>query len=325
MPTRGLTQWQAATETTWGTPVTATVKLMGMQDKAYLQSDNKADVYPDIRNSLQPGYLDGMEEIGGKGEYDTLMTFEDAPYYFDNACGQATPTGTGPYTRNWAAPVGTAPTPRILTMFHGNTQTGGGVYRLRGGLVNSIKIKGATGKPTMLSGDLIGQQVDTGSFAALSDRVVQVVMGQPWLCYIDAAGGTIGTTQVLASQVAFELKLSMNRVLTRSQDSLVPDGYEEGVWDGELTLTLRMNSTIKTEVDAMVGATTAQHRQIRVKQTSGTNVAQLDFAGTVKELPKTYDDEDGVLTVEVTYSGRYNTSLGNFFKAQIVNGVAVLA
>ena len=325
MPTRGLTQWQVGTESTWGTPVTATAKLMGMQDSAYLQSDNRSEIYPDIRNSLQPGYLDGLEQIAGKGEFESLLTFEDAPYWFDNACGQATPSGTGPYTRDYGAPVATAPTPRILTCFHGNTQTGGGVYRLEGGLVNSINIEGATGKPTMISGDLIGQKVSVGTFAALSDRTVEVVMGQPWLLYIDAAAGTIGSTQVATTGVAFELKVNMNRVLTWSMDSLEPDGYEEGVWDGELTLTLRMNATAKTEVDALVGQSAAVHKQIRLKQTSGTKVCQLDFAGTVKELPKTYDDEDGILTVEVTYAGRYNAALANFFKAQVVNGVQTLA
>ena len=63
MPTRGLTQWQVAKETTWGTSVTATAKLMGVQEKSYLQAANRSDLYPDVRNSLAPAYLAGLEHL----------------------------------------------------------------------------------------------------------------------------------------------------------------------------------------------------------------------------------------------------------------------
>ena len=325
MPTRGLTQWQVGTEVTWGTAVTATAKLMGMQDGSYLQADNRSNIYPDIRNSLQPGYLDGLEQIAGKGSFESLLTYEDLPYFFDNIAGQASPTGTGPYVRAYTAPTTAAPTPRILTCIYGNTQTGGGIYKLAGGLLTSLNIKGATGKPTMISGDIIGKNVLTGSFAALSDRTVEVVMGQPWLLYIDAVGGTIGTTQVPTTAVAFDLALKVPRTLVWSLDSLTPDTYEEQPWEGELKLTLRMNATTKTEVDNLVGQTATIHKQIRLKATSGTKIVQLDFAGTVKAPPKTYDDADGVLTVEIAYSGRYNAALANFFAASVTNSVSVLA
>lgn len=325
MPTRGLTQWQVGTEVTWGTAVTATAKLMGVQDGSYLQADNRSNIYPDIRNSLQPGYLDGLEQIAGKGGIESLLTYEDAPYFLDNIAGQASPTGTGPYVRAYTAPTTAAPTPRILTCIYGNTQTGGGIYKLAGGLLTSLNIKGATGKPTMISGDLIGKNVSTGSFAALSDRTVEVVMGQPWLLYIDAAGGTIGSTAVATTAVAFDLALKVPRTLVWSLDALTPDTYEEQPWEGDLKLTLRMNATTKTEVDNLVGQTATIHKQIRLKATSGTKVCQLDFAGTVKAPPKTYDDADGVLTVEIGYSGRYNAALANFFAASITNSVEVLA
>jgi hypothetical protein len=82
-----------AKETTWGTSVTATAKLMGVQEKSYLQAANRSDLYPDVRNSLAPAYLAGLEQTAGAGELEMIVTYEDAPYIFDNAFGEATPTG----------------------------------------------------------------------------------------------------------------------------------------------------------------------------------------------------------------------------------------
>ena len=324
MPTRGLTKWQVGTESQWGTSVTATAKLMGMQDGAAIQADNRSNIYPDVRDSLAPAYLAGIEQRAGKGTYDMLATFEDVLYIFDNAFGQASPTGTGPYVRAYAAPLGTAPSPRILTFIHGNSQTGGGIYKLEGGLVNSIKLSGATGKPTMLSGDLIGKDVATGAFAALSDRTVEVIMGQPWVVYYDAWAGTIGTTQLTTTAVAFDLTVNLNRKLVWSLDSLTPDTYEHNPWDGKLSLTLRFNATAKTEVDTIVAQTTVYQRQIRLKQTSGTKIFQVDFAGTLLAPPQTYDDQDGVLTVKLEFDGTYNSALANWLAASVTNSVTTV-
>lgn len=325
MPTRGLAQWQVGTETTWGTAVTMTAKLMGVQEKSYLQAANKSDIYPDIRNSLAPSYLAGLEQTAGGGKLEMIATFEDVAYVFDNVFGQAAPSGAGPYVRAYTAPLSTAVTPRILTCTHGNTQTGGGIYKLAGGLLNTMNIKGATGKPTTIEAELIGKSVASGAFAALSDRTVEVIMGMPWLIYMDAVGGTIGTTQLATTAVAFELETKLNRVLAWSMDALPPDSWEQNPWEGTLKLTLRMNTTTETEIDAIVAQTAVYQKQVRLKTTSGTKILQLDFAGTMKEPPKTYDDKDGILTIGMELAGTYNTAMGNWLAASVTNSVATLA
>jgi len=325
MPTTGLLQWQLGKETVWGTSVAGTAKLMGVQS-GHLKSDTRSAIYPDMRASLQPGHLAGVEQIAGLGQLEVLATFEDLPYIFESAFTEATPTGTGPYVYAYTAPTTAAPAaPRKLTVIHGTAQTGGGIYKLEGGLVNSFTIKGSTGKPTTVSVDLIGKNVATGTLASLSDRTVEVIMGQPWLLYMDVAGGTIGSTQVTTTMVAFELKVNCNRTLEWSMDSLTPDAFNEGVRDGSLKLTLRYNATVKTLVDALVAATTVTERQIRLKQTSGTKIAQLDFAGIVATAPQTFEDSDKVITTSLELTAKNNTALANFFAASITNSVATLA
>lgn len=324
MATSGLLQWQFGKETVWGTSVAATAKIMGVQS-GKLQADNRSALYRDMRASLQPGHLAGLEQKGGSGSMEMLATFEDLPYILDSACTEATPTGTGPYVYAYTLPTTAVPAaPRKLTVIHGSSQTGAGIYKLEGGIVNSFTIKGATGKPTTVSVELIGKDVVSGALAAVSDRVVEVIMGQPWAIYYDAVGGTIGSTALATTAVAFELKVNMNRVLTWSMDALTPDGYEEGPRDASLSLTLRYNATVKTEVDALAAQTAVVEKQIRLKQTSGTKIAQFDFAGFVAKPPATFDDQDGVITSKIDFTSKYNTALANCFAASITNSVSTL-
>lgn len=325
MATSGLLQWQIGKETTWGTSVAATAKLMGVQS-GNIQADNRSAIYRDMRGSLQPGHLAGLEQKGGVGSLEILATFEDLPYILDSANTEATPTGTGPYVYTYSAPTTAVPTnPRKLTVIHGSSQTGAGVYKLEGGLVNSFTIKGATGKPTTVSVELIGKDVVSGTLAAVSDRTVEVIMGQPWAIYYDVVGETIGTTALATTAVAFELKVNCNRVLVWSMDSLLPDSFEEGPRDASLSLTLRYNATVKTEVDALAAQTAVIEKQVRLKQTSGTKIAQFDFAGFVAKPPTTFEDQDGVLTSKLDFTSKYNTTLANCFAASITNSVASLA
>ncbi len=323
MPVKALSQIQLATESPWGTAVTPTVVLMGVEKDFAVLSDNKSEVFDDVRNSLAGSPLAGLEQIAGKGKYNLLCTYEDAPYVFDNAFGQASPSGTGPYTRAYTGATSAQPTIRPWTLIDGNSQTGGPVRTATGVLVNTVKMSGATGKATMVSGDLLSKVVDTSkSLQALSARTVQVVMGL-WSLYIDNWGGTIGTTAVAASMVAWDLNINLNRMLTYSQDSLTPDGWEQKETTATLALTLRYNATVKTLVDALVTQTDVLQKQIRLKNTSGTKSFQIDFAGTITNNPETKED-NGLLATTIELTKTYNTGLANWFAASIVNGVAVL-
>lgn len=326
MPTTGLLQWQIGKETTWGTPVAATARLMGVTG-GNIKSDNRSAIYPDVRGSLQPAHLAGLEQIAGMGNLEMLATFEDLPYIFDSAFTEATPTGTGPYVYAYSAPTTAVPTaPRKLTVIHGSSQSPTGIYTLEGGLANGFTIKAEVGKPTTVSVPLIGQAVTTaGSLAALSDRTVEVIMGQPWLLYFDAAGGTIGSTALTLTSVAFELTVNCNRTLEWSLDSLTPDQFNEGVRSGSLKLTMRYNSSMKTIVDALVAQTAVYERQIRLSNTSGTKICQLNFAGIVESPPQTFEDKDGVITTTLDFVAKNNAALTNFFTASVTNSVSTLA
>lgn len=327
MPVRALTQWQLATEVSWGTPVSPmTVKLMGIDPKSSISPDNKTAIYQDVRNGFQGTGLAGLEQIGAKGDITAIATFEDLPYFLDNALGQATPTGTGPYVRAYALNTSAIVAPRIWTIVYGNSQTGGGVYTVPGALLTNLKFTGKTGGPLMLSAGIVGKNIVTsGSLAALSDRAVTPIMGQPWVVKIDTFGGTMGSTSVAATAVAFEIDINLAREMVRSVDALAPDTWEQTASSAKLNLTLRFNATTKAMIDAIVAQTAPYQAQVQLTQTNLTQICQFQFAGTMTGTPKIYDDQGSVLTTQLAYDGTYNTgAFANSFKANITNSVAAL-
>ena len=324
-----LLQVQIGKETTWGTSVTPTAKLMNVTDIS-LEPVVETIVHKTIRGTLAPGYLANVRRIAGQGSIQALVDYEDLPYYLEGLFGVATPSGAGPYTRDYVAPVvtGTKPTPRIFTVVYGDSS---GTYKLEGGLITKLTIKGDALSPLTLQADLIGKDVVTGSLASLSDRTVNVVMGADTTLYIDTWSGTMGSTQVNATFFAFELTIDSKMTLRHYMGALTPGAYTQPAYEGTLKLTLEFNTTSKAYLDALLTSTVGSpfQRQVRIKATrdsgSSEKLAQFDFAGTATTAPKVFTNQDGVATIELELHGTYNSgTFANWFKASSKNSVSTL-
>lgn len=325
MPLLDLLSVQAGSQSVWATGVTPTVKLMGVE-KLTIDPGVAAEVYHDIRGSLAPGYLAALTGVMPTAKMDTLVTYEDIGYYLDNLAGEAAPSGSDPYTRVYAAPLGAVPTPRILGLSYGDATD---YRRLIGALISKATFKGENGAPLRASYELIGNSLSTTALASLSDRTVNLAMGDHAAVFMDAWGGTIGSGALTTAAFAFELNIDAKRKGDQFFGALTAGSYHEDDgaegWDGELKLSLELNNTTRAELTAATSQTTLYQRQTRIKYTSGTKVIQLDFAGTQTGAPEFFTDRDGVVMFELTFKGTYNPTLGNWFKASNVNGVATLA
>lgn len=316
-------QVQIAKETTWGTAVSPmTAKLMDVTDFT-LKPIVESTRHKTRRGSFAPAYKSNITKIAAEGSFESLASFEDLPYWIESVFGIATPSGSGTYTRDYAAPLTSAPTsPRIFSVVYG---TGSDIYRGIGIQVAKLTISGERNAPLMVKGDLIGKEVDSsGALAALSDRTTEAILFPSTALYIDASGGTIGTTAIADLWSSFELSIDTGRAV-RHYNSLKPSRIKEAVFDIELKLTLEFDSTSKAFVDAIVAGSTVFEKQVRIKATSGTKVAQFDFAGIAEAAPEIWTDDDGAGSVELTLKAQYNAALANYFKAQCVNAVATLA
>lgn len=325
MGVQDLMSIQVGKETTWGTGVTDTAKLMGFKSFK-LSPVLDALVLPEIRASLAPGFVGAIKGIGGAGEGEFHAFYEDLNYWLEACFGEVTPSGAGPYTRAGTAPLATSPTLRKHTVYHGDAT---GTYKLLGGLVSQLVLRGDSAGPLMGKVKLIGKSVTTGTLAALSDRTVNPIMGDhAGTIAIDAWGGTIGTTTLTLTAWAWELTINPVIALLRYFGSLSAGAHAVRAFKPEantLKLSLEFNATSKAYVDELIAGTLHQ-RQIRIKHDNGSSLQfQLDFAGTATKPPSAlYDYREGVASVDLEYQGTYNTALANWLKYQTKNSVSAL-
>lgn len=314
-------QYQVATETVRGTPVTPTVKLMGIKELT-ITPIVTSEGHQDQRGSFAPAHEADLVKQEVEVDIEGALLFEDLPYWLDSLLGQATPSGAGPYVRAYTAPLETPPTPRILTAAKGN---GSNVYGANGVVLDELTLTFEKNAEATFSAHGIGTAAATDTLAALSDRTVNHIMGHHLALYIDAFGGTIGTTAFADIYNSLELNIKTNRANAFSLGSLGPKKYREAKYEGTLKASLEFDTASKAYLDAILGASSVLSKLIRVKATKSAAIVQLDFAGFTPESPELFSDDDGVVTLETEFSGLYEAGLANWFAASITNGVAVLA
>lgn len=318
-----LLEFQLGTQSSFATAVTPTVKVMGVEDvsiKPIVESTRIAE----MRGTLAPAYQVVTTKIAAEGTINGTCLYEDMPYFMDGIFGQAVAvSGAGMYTRSYAAPLGTEPSPRIFTAGYGD---GSNDYLVNSCVLTTLNIKGESNSPLTYSTDFIGHSVIASGIATLNDRSTNVVMGVDTVCYMDAAGGTIGTTELEDIAFSFDLKVDTKRALKFHMGSKNPSNYREAKWDAELKLRLEFTAATKALLDAILANASVFQKLVRIKATSDTKVYQLDFSGMAESSPEIFQDEDGVITLEVTLKGVMDSgAFANWLKASVTNSVSALA
>ena len=324
-----LLQWQLGTESTaaWGASVAATAKLMAVLS-GKIKPMTPVRRVVDMRASLGPGYIDVLDSISGGATLGCVATYEDLPYWLDGLFAKATPGGTGPYVRTYTAPLTAVQVAQNYSLYHGD---GTNIYKLLGALVTKAKFSGKAGETdtdVKLDLEFVGKEATIGALASLSDRTVYPLLMSEAAIYIDALGGTIGSTVIASYLRAFELSLDLSENRNRwYEGSLKPGTHVEGAWKAEsntLKLTLDMGATSKAYVDAALAASTA--KLVRLKFTCDVNhIVQLDFAGTIINSAELLNEDGGVESMDLTLMGTVDAgTFANWFKVSSTNQVATL-
>jgi hypothetical protein len=312
---------QAGTQSVYATGVTPTVGLRGITSLK-VRSANKVDVLEDLVQGLAGGDLAILQGISAAGSFESWGSYEHICYWLDNLFGQATPSGAGPYTRDYAAPTTVAPTPRILSLVYGDTPVG--AYQMVGALSAGLTFKFEPSKEMMVNGDLIGRSLATDALEALATPTVQAITSEHLNAIaIDAWAGTMGTTAIGNCVVrSLELSVKPDRAARACFGSLYGSSYVEKPWDGELKMGLEFNATSKAIIDAAIAA--LAQRQVQWTASSGTKSLRFQFAGTIQDDIELFDDDDGVVTVNFSMKRTYHAAFGNWLKIRSVNALATL-
>jgi hypothetical protein len=265
----------------------------------------------------------------GNASIESLLLYEDVAYWLDALFAVATPSGAGPYVRDYALPEASAPTIRTQTLIYGETGT---LQRMTGATLQKVTFKFPRTGELTLALDLIGKQVDDGgALAALSDRTTNVAMAADASLYIDTWGGTIGSTAITSTAWSADVEVNTNRELKHAPGALTPYGYRHRRFDASLKLRMEVNATTLAFQSAVQAATAGApvQKQIRLSATRDSSTSlklfQLDFAGTFVNASEAFADDDGLAMVEFEIGATYNATLGNSVKVQSKNSVSALA
>lgn len=320
MPTTKLRALQSGKETTWGTAVVASVKRAGITDISF--KPNTEVELPEELGSLAPSGQSLLLYVDAEGNVKGWCSYEDLPYYLEELFGEVAPSGGGPYVRAYAAPLGTAPVPRLTTFEYNQT---GYVYDVAGALISTFQIDIESKKYWTFDANYLAKSIATGTLAALSNRQVEPIRAADTVIYMDAFGATVGTTALPTGQIKATISVDTHRHLKDFIGSISPTSWGIDQFDGELTIQFELDATSKALLDALI-APGLVTRLFRIKATSGTKVAQIDFAGVLMNPDNLFEDRNGNQTVTFHFAGQTDLgAFGNWYKASVTNSVAVLA
>lgn len=322
---------QIGKETTAGTAVAADIVWRG--GKGTIE-----DMTEPVLVDEQIGYLSGTDNqyipfVEGKLTMEANpATFEQLPHIFEAGIRTDTPAkdgvGSG-YIYEYIFPTTSKNTIATYTIEGGDDQQ---EEEMAYCFVTAFNLSGKSKEAVMLSADWMGRQVAPSSFTSVALTNCETILFQKAKLYIDAVGGTIGTTQVSSTMLGFDLK-----VTTGIHPKYTADGqlyytfHDFTAPEITLDLTWEHNTTAVTEKANWRAGTARQIRLVIEGTALGTpgtsftyKTLQLDMAGKWSKFSKIGDNGDGNDIVTATFRPRYNSTAALFANFKVVNELTTL-
>jgi len=327
---KALRKIQLGAETTAGTAVAATTIWRGVGT----MEDKREVVFPDE----DVGYLSGVDRtyipklLAVLSMDETPATFEQLGYILEAGVKKVTPSqdGTGSdYIYTYTLPTTAVNTIRTYTIEGGdNQQEEESPYFF----VDSFKLSGQAGEAWKMSANWQGQQVTASSFTgSLSLPSVEEILFSKSSLYIDAAGGTIGSTQKSSTFLSASLDVD-----TGIQPVFTADGNLYFTFTKSTQPEVTLDITFEHDGTATAEKTNWRNetaRQIRILaqgssvSTAGTTYSvktmNIDLAGKWETFEK-LGERNGNDVVAGKFRARYNSTAALFAEILLVNDLSAL-
>lgn len=335
-------QW--AKETTNGTAVTTATALWrgpgGMLD------DGRPVTFPEewvgIFGSLDRSYI--AEITAALSLAETEATFEQLPYllamlYGGPVTGVADGSGSTGFKYVTTIPTNTVPTNTSYTIQGGDDFE---VEIMEYAKCVKLVLKGQSKQAVKCQADLIGRQVSRHgtAFTPTNVSIITVedaLFGKSKL-YLDAIGGTIGTTQITNQFLGYEITYEGMWIPKHTGDGNLYWSFAmfvDKAIKGKLTLEHDTAADGSTGIKKLLRDQTPRLMRIdTIGATYATPGTGTTFTGGTKgirqDLPVKFtkvpplEDIDGNDTVTVEFESHYNITLGNAGTITVCNEVSAL-
>jgi len=194
--------FQVGKEVTAGTAVAATRKLYFSEDSK-LGREREARVHKFQKGTRENTLAHTLGPVMVKGSLKQPLSANEAVEMFlASLNGGVTPTGAGT-VKLWTFGIGNTLDPLTLRW-----DDGARPWAAAGCYGSKVKIAGSVKDMTMLEVDVMGlSMTQTALTGALTERVPTFLEGWETTLYIDAFGGTAGTTAVNGTLVNWEVEI----------------------------------------------------------------------------------------------------------------------
>jgi hypothetical protein len=271
---------------------------------------------------------------------ETEATFEQLPYPFAMLYGGATTgvadgSGSSGYKYLTTIPTTAKPTAKTYTVETGDDFE---AEEMEHAVAVSVTVSGVAGEAVKVTFDLIGRRATRVSFTgAISLPTVEDILASSGALYLDAIGGTIGTTavsnQLLSFSITFEamwvpkhtvdgqlyftfLSFANKRItgeLTFEHDTITSgSGGGKADWRAQTAKLMRLQFTGSSYATAGSGTTFTAKKGLRID----LPIKWLTWS----EI----GDQDGNDTITATFVSKYNATAGNAGSVLITNELAAL-
>jgi len=258
----------------------------------------------------------------------TEATYQQLPYLFEMGIKHVTPTTDAggsiyTYTFPYATTDMTASTDlQTFTVEVGDNQQ---EEQFLFGFARSITLSGSAGQALMMSAEIVGRQVTTGTFTtSVAIPTVEEILFSKGKLYIDEAGTYPATTEKSNTLLAMDLSINTGWIPVYTADGNLYFSFVKPTMpEVTCTLTFEHNATSVAEIAAWRAGTARSIKIYFTGVTAGTSNLSLNMSGKWDNFEK-LGEQDGNDIVTGTFRCRYNSSNAGFFQAIVENSLESL-
>jgi hypothetical protein len=330
-------------EATWGsTAVAASRKLHGVEDFE-MSIVTKGEAVPAV-GWYGPGPV--ADEVSQSAEFNFkgTVTYQELPKILNGlfTYTSGSTSAAAPYVFPYSAPIASTQICATYPM-EGGVSTGN-AYKVVGGIFGGLKLSGEAGGLWKFEVPGVGKHISymtsgmSTAANAESRYMVPVNMKDTSIRITPFATGVCPSSsgQVDAVLVSFDFNLDCKRHTKLFAGSRLPGGWGDNRYEGTLNTVLEFTSGFTLPlINEMLGSTmvstgVALQRLISLHaaaaSTAGSSgfAVDLHFGGIVTEPIKLWDDRDGNMTANITWTGKFSTALAALGTSGTGNWLAFL-
>jgi hypothetical protein len=298
-------------------------------------SDDREVVFP----NEDVGYLSGLDRsyipkvMASINFADTPATFEQLPYVCEagiKAIGDGIINNSA-YISDYKFPTTAVNTLQYFTIEGGDNNQ---YQEMEYSFVRGFTLSGVAGESWMLGADWVGRQASNASVTGSAVPAVEEILFSKTKLYIDAVGGTIGSTQV--SDTLLDANITVNTgwiPVWTAEGNLYFSFSKMTAPEITMNVTMEYNTSAVAEVANWVAETP---RLIRLEvegsalataatgtATYSNKVVEIDMAGKWEKF-EPISDNDGNDTISAIFRARYNATGAEFCDINVVNESTLL-